>query len=394
MATWECEPPLTLEELSMRKTLLTALSVLALASAAPAACCYFAALEKDVNQPGQRAFITWDEAEKRESFTVQPMFEGNAPDFGMVIPTPSRPKLQEMPRDFFKELAVFTILEPMDMSKFKSMARPSSYAEGARRDKSAARPAVRVLEAGVVGSLDYKILEADRADALYEWLKQNKYSYAGDTETLAYYVQKKWTFTVMKIDPRQMKKRPDGSFLGEITPTRFTFATSRLIYPLHITQISVKDTTDALFYVMAREKMDLPGQWSYEGNFMALWGQAMSFAVPEKLTAQEKEWMARLSKKPPTPNPKGAQLEWSGRLTQKRLDVLTGKAPYNRDAPPEEVKKLTILRGHLKEGYYLTKFRKQFHRSEMTQDIQFVSASYQGARDDLEYVQILPTSPP
>jgi len=41
-----------------------------------------------------------------ESFTVQPKFEGNAADFGMVIPTPSRPKLDEMPRDFFKELAV------------------------------------------------------------------------------------------------------------------------------------------------------------------------------------------------------------------------------------------------------------------------------------------------
>src|ERR1700760_2762392 len=83
------------------------------------ACCYFSAKDKDVLQPAQKAFITWDPAEKVETFTVQPRFEGNAVDFGMVIPTPSQPKLHEMPRDFFKELAVFTILEPMDLAKYK-----------------------------------------------------------------------------------------------------------------------------------------------------------------------------------------------------------------------------------------------------------------------------------
>ena len=48
-----------------------------------------------------------DPAEKVETFTVQPKFEGNALDFGMVIPTPGMPKLHEMPKDFFKHLAVF-----------------------------------------------------------------------------------------------------------------------------------------------------------------------------------------------------------------------------------------------------------------------------------------------
>src|SRR5438552_153992 len=70
---------------------------------AESACCYFAAKDKDVSQPAQKAFLTWDAAEKVETFTVQPKFEGNAADFGMVIPTPAKPKLDEMPRDFFKE---------------------------------------------------------------------------------------------------------------------------------------------------------------------------------------------------------------------------------------------------------------------------------------------------
>src|SRR5262249_17803077 len=75
-----------------------------------AACCYFSAKNADILQPAQKVFITWDPSEKVETFTVQPKFEGNALDFGMVIPTPTQPKLNEMPRDFFKHLAVYTIM--------------------------------------------------------------------------------------------------------------------------------------------------------------------------------------------------------------------------------------------------------------------------------------------
>src|SRR5205809_614608 len=127
------------------------------------ACCYFSAKDQDVNQPAQKAFITWDPQEDVVSWTVQPKFEGNAVDFGMVIPTPTQPKLAEMPRDFFKELAVFTILKPMDIDKYKirsvgrfggSTGGPGVY------DTMGVSPKVKVLESGVVGSLDYKIIEA------------------------------------------------------------------------------------------------------------------------------------------------------------------------------------------------------------------------------------------
>src|SRR5271167_3071993 len=81
-----------------------------LPASADAACCYFSAQNTDILQPAQKVFITWDPVKQQESFTVQPKFEGNALDFGMVIPTPSQPKLHEMPRDFFKHLAVYSIL--------------------------------------------------------------------------------------------------------------------------------------------------------------------------------------------------------------------------------------------------------------------------------------------
>src|SRR5580700_2655491 len=91
--------------------LATALAIAAMATDAHAACCYFSAKNADILQPAQKVFITWDPQKKLESFTVQPKFEGNAVDFGMVIPTPSRPRLHEMPRDFFKHFAVYSIMK-------------------------------------------------------------------------------------------------------------------------------------------------------------------------------------------------------------------------------------------------------------------------------------------
>ena len=158
------------------------------------ACCYFSAKDKDILQPAQKVFITWDPAEQVETFTVQPKFEGNAVDFGMVIPTPTKPKLDEMPRDFFKELAVYTILkrreQPQSKLLWRLLARQRALeaqrgaGKGDKDDPRSRPPAIKILEAGVVGSLDYKIIEAGRADDLFTWLKDNKYHYAGDEAAL------------------------------------------------------------------------------------------------------------------------------------------------------------------------------------------------------------------
>src|SRR6201993_3631263 len=96
------------------------------ASPAGAACCYFSAQNADILQPAQKVFITWDPVKQLESFTVQPKFEGNALDFGMVIPTPSQPKLHEMPRDFFKHLAVYSIMKKREFPSSTLLPR-SSY---------------------------------------------------------------------------------------------------------------------------------------------------------------------------------------------------------------------------------------------------------------------------
>jgi hypothetical protein len=439
-----------------------------------AACCYFSAKDADILQPAQKAFITWDAQKQVETFTVQPKFEGNALDFGMVIPTPSRPKLAEMPRDFFKELAVFTILKKREFPrsqllpvKVKETAPPSAPTNSASAlgDKHR-KSTVKVLEAGVVGSLDYKVLEAGRADDLYAWLKANKYHYAGDEATLAFYVKKKWFFTVMKIDTMQMKKNKDGSYTGEVTPTRFQFSSDKLIYPLKITQLSVKDKTEALFYVQTAHKVDLPGEMTYQYQWVPMlqnaqgwyakgifgshdlpgkaddWLKAIKDKTPALLQKGQQLGFAFQSGVRPQPNKRGriaTTLEWAKRLTAQDIKLLKAEAPYSeqvpdpdagftqadvkdpkkaeavykvirerlakcqkerpggylvREAPVADVKGLKILAGHLREGQFLTKFRKTFTKAEMADDLLIVPAKLGQAEDTSEYEEVLPTSPP
>src|SRR5256714_1144087 len=176
-----------------RRLALLAGVVAVAVSATPAwsACCYFSAKNADILQPAQKVFITWDPAAKMETFTVQPKFEGNALDFGMVIPTPSQPKLHEMPRDFFKHLAVYSLLKRREFPRSKLLPvklKAGITSQTAFGNKLLAaddrfgppekKPTVVVLEAGVVGSLDYKVISAERADDLYQWLKDQKYSYS------------------------------------------------------------------------------------------------------------------------------------------------------------------------------------------------------------------------
>ena len=345
---------------------LTAL--LGLANQTQAACCYFSAKNADILQPAQKVFLTYDPAEKVETFTVQPKFEGNALDFGMVIPTPTQPKLHEMPRDFFKHLAVYTILKKREfphsklMPQFEGRGKMLRLAEQSRRDSNAdpmareseKKPMVRVLEAGLVGSLDYKIIEADRADALFQWLKEHKYSYSGDEASLNFYVQKKWLFTVMKIDTMQMKRNKDGTFAGEVTPTHFQFASEKFIYPLKITQISVKDKTEALFYVQAPYKCDLEGDFSYQMTWIPML-TAGSGCMPSGLPGGGGEWLKDFQPQQqvlmqraqglgfnfvagqrPAPGKGGripTTMEWARKLSKDDVKVLRGETAYSEKVP-------------------------------------------------------------
>src|SRR5438552_2257508 len=168
----------------------------------------------------------------------------------------------------------------------------------------------------------------------------------------------------MKIDTMQMKKSKDGSYTGEVTPTRFQFTSDKLVYPLKITQLSVKDKTEALFYVQAPYKVDLPGEMTYQYQWLPMIQNAQGWYAKgifgtNDLPGQADDWLKAtkdqtpallqkgqelgfnfVSGQRPQPNKQGriaTTLEWARQLSADDLKVLTGQAAYGEKLPdPDE----------------------------------------------------------
>jgi hypothetical protein len=263
-----------------------------------------------------------------------------------------------------------------------------------------------------------------------------------------------------------MKTDEKGRFLGEVTPTRFQFLSKQLVYPLKITQISIKDKTEALFYVQAPYKVDLPGDLTYQYQWVPMlqnaqgwyakgifgthdlpgkaddWIKDIKGQLPKLLERGRELGFNFVSGQRPQPNRDGriaTTLEWAKKLTADDIKLLKGETAYGeqlpdpdagftkddlkddkkreqayktinerlekfrkdrpggylvREAREKDVKELKLLLGHLKEGQFVTKFRKTFTRGEMDDDLLIVPAKLGEAVDLSEYEEALPTSPP
>jgi hypothetical protein len=163
----------------------------------------------------------------------------------------------------------------------------------------------------------------------------------------------------------------------------------------------------------------------------------------DKLLARANELNFRfVARQRPQPNKQGhtpTTMEWARKLTKDDIKILRGELPYGekvpdvdegftqadmkdpqraaaiekvirarlakchkerpigylvREAPAEDVRDLSHLVGHLQESLFITKFRKIFCRDEMNEDLSIVPARYDGAEDNSEYEEMLPSSPP
>jgi hypothetical protein len=326
---------------------------------AESACCFVAAKGQAVELTALKVFVGWDAGTKKETLILQPAFEGPTADFGMIVATPARPEVGAAPRDFFQALGVITLLKrrvqpesrllPLDESPFG--VKPG--AEGKRRPGN-----VKVLDEGLAKTLAFKVITADQTGDMAAWLKENHY--AADETVLDFYVRKKWCFTVLKIDSRKLTKNADGTFTGAVVPLRFTFATEQPIVPLRLASCSVKDEVEMSCTVEAPTKVDLPGELSYQfqwvpmlrnavgaypkGTFTAGnlpgkgddWLKAIEKDIPALLKQGQELGFGFANNRRPLPNKMGrtaATLEWAKRLTAADLHLLTGKAPLGDTVP-------------------------------------------------------------
>lgn len=185
-------------------------SAAALAAIGAACCISYGSFVKTLT--GEVAIVVWDKDKKVEHFIRQADFNGQAKDFGFILPVPSQPS----------EIAIvdeeaFGVLE-------SHKPRPWTIGcSAASAVASKAAGSVEVLSDQQVGDYRATVLRATDGDAMAGWLKENGHKMRCSMPPwLDYYAKKSWDFVAFKYN---------GSGTVHSHAVRVTFSTDKPFYP-------------------------------------------------------------------------------------------------------------------------------------------------------------------
>jgi hypothetical protein len=140
---------------------------------------------------GEEALIVWDEAHKTEHFIRRAFFKDAPADFGFLVPSPTRPTLNEVPAMVFDRL--FALYEKPEPVHDTSSRGPIAAAA------AAVAPVTVVAEQKVAG-LEATILLATDGKALQTWLAAHRYPSSPALERwLAPYIRSGAYITAFKL---------------------------------------------------------------------------------------------------------------------------------------------------------------------------------------------------
>jgi HEAT repeat protein len=237
---------------------------------APADGCFVFKWNKDVDikEPTQKAIICFDSG--REDLLLQVKYEGPLEEFGWLIPTPSRPKVEQGKMEPFYELSQLTQRHfgAPGAGGIKGGVATLSAAGGEKR--------VKVLEIKTVGAYEVAILSAEDSDSLERWLKAHDYSFLeGKSKLVDEYTSRGWYFVAAKIELNRglgfksvLATRPSDTksaakarariqsklSSGELHPLLISFDTPKAVFPLKISAVSGK-ASEVSLYIMAKEPL-------------------------------------------------------------------------------------------------------------------------------------------
>jgi hypothetical protein len=194
------------------------------------ACCPAPPAGVPVVNADQTVILLWDPASKTEHFIRRASFKSEADDFGFLVPSPTRPDLDESGNDAFPYLQKLT--EP----ETKKVPYPSGgggcgcgFAAPKAAVGEAPQAEVRVLEEKVVAGFKASVLEADTTAVLVRWLQDHGYAFSPQVAAWAKpYVEKGWKITALKVAKKADGKKDEGVTAAAL---RMSFKTERPLFP-------------------------------------------------------------------------------------------------------------------------------------------------------------------
>ncbi len=231
-------------------------------------CVIFPQNGRDIWGVAQRNILIIGESEV--SLVPQVNFEGDARDFGILVPVPARPTLSTVGANVFTDASFMTqpvvrrnseacgCDENQDVIFGPLLAR--DQANGSLVDSSP--EGVTVISEEIVGTFQAAILQATSASDLGQWLNSNDYRFnPEDSGILQEYVSNDWFFVAMKLDTNQVPPHIGRWWTATTTPAKLTYARAEnaLIYPLKVSALSTREKTEVLVYTISDDPMTFPG---------------------------------------------------------------------------------------------------------------------------------------
>lgn len=213
----------------------------------------------------QSVIMIWDKEKQTQHFIRQANFKTDAKDVGFIVPSPSRPQLEESGNEAFDTLKQITApyLSPGFSVPFGCSAAPPAVQ----------RNSVRVIEEKRVAGYDATVLTARSGNDLVAWLEQNGYPYSPAlAEWAAPYLGGDWHFTVLKLAKESVSTQEIKA-----SALRITFRTDRPLFPYREPEsTTAKGKLDAssrllriYFIAEARYRGQIDGGKKWSGN--AVW---------------------------------------------------------------------------------------------------------------------------
>ncbi|MFQ6113661.1 MAG: DUF2330 domain-containing protein [bacterium] len=298
-------------------------------------CVIFPQSGRDMFGVAQRTILFF--GEKKVSLIPQVHFEGDARDFGILVPVPAEPRLSTVGANIFTDASFLT--QPIMRQSSQGcgcdesdqvigpMFRLETAADGdlvEERDGD-----VTVIFEEIVGMFQAVVLQATSADDLVQWLSDNNYHFdPADSQVLEEYVTRNWFFVAMKLDTTQVPPLIDPWWNATTSPAKITFDydDTTLTYPLKISAISTKERVEVLVYTIGPDPMRFPG----------------------------------------------AKVEYANEITDDEADAIA--------------ERYFTLSQFITPGVFVTKLRRSFAKSEMQQDIDIFATDDRREFRDIRYV--------
>ncbi len=236
------------------------------------ACCAVSARGVPVVNADQTVILLWDRERQTEHFIRKASFRSEGESVGFLVPTPTRPQLEESGNEAFPFLAQITAPKVPE-----SIGLPIGCAVESRQ---IFRLSVRVIEEKTVAGYHTVVLAADSGKALVRWLQDHDYAYTPEAAAWAQpYLEGGWFMTAMKI-AKTGEGRTDPAVVA--SALRISFKTDRPLFPYRepdsrgaAAKLGVSDRLLRIYFVAESryEGRFSPAQ-AWEGK--ARWSQPLS----------------------------------------------------------------------------------------------------------------------